>query len=181
MIVSVIQFCRLILNLTIFCRLTNFCRSVCFCILPSLLAITLILSFGPRKKLNSKFKIFKTTIDYKILEVTVSFKKYLSALEETNEESPKEEAKDIERDVPFGKVSLVINCSTIQLKKEKKFDGFVSDFLNSGKTHNTHSTFIFKTKYIYIFFCSRFVLCLNKALFKKVREKFRAIAKNIPL
>ena len=57
--------------------------------------------------------------------MTVSIKKYLSALEETNVELPKEEAKDIERDVPFGKVSLVINYSTIQLRKENKFDGFV--------------------------------------------------------
>ena len=57
--------------------------------------------------------------------MTVSFKKYLSALEETNVELPKEEAKDIERDVPFEKVSLVINYSTIQLRKENKFDGFV--------------------------------------------------------
>lgn len=57
--------------------------------------------------------------------MTVLFKKYLSALEETTVEFPKEEAKDIERDVPFGKVSLVINYSTIQLRKENKFDGFV--------------------------------------------------------
>ena len=58
--------------------------------------------------------------------MTVSFKKYLSAFEETNVEFPKEEAKDIERDVPFGKVSLVINYSTIcQLRKENKFDSFL--------------------------------------------------------
>ena len=50
--------------------------------------------------------------------MTVLFKKYLSALEETTVEFPKEQAKDIERDVPFGKVSLVINYSTIQLRKE---------------------------------------------------------------
>ena len=43
----------------------------------------------------------------------------MSALEKTNMEFPKEEAKDIERDVPFEKVSLVINYSTIcQLRKE---------------------------------------------------------------
>lgn len=65
--------------------------------------------------------------------MTVSFKKYLSAIEETNVEFPKKEAKDIERDVPFRKVSLVINYSTINLRKENEFDGFVSDFLNSGK------------------------------------------------
>ena len=57
--------------------------------------------------------------------MTVLFKKYLSALEETNVEFPTEKAKDIERDVPFGKVSLVINYSTIPLRKENQFDGFV--------------------------------------------------------
>ena len=66
-------------------------------------------------------------------------------------EFPKEEAKDIERDVPFRKVSLVINYSTIKLRKENEFDGFVSDFLNSGKTHNTHCTVVFKTAYHLIF------------------------------
>ena len=64
--------------------------------------------------------------------MTVSFKKYLSAyLEETNMEFPKEKAKDIEGDVPFEKVSLVINYSTIQLRKETKFDGFISDFFKT--------------------------------------------------
>jgi len=33
-------------------------------------------------------------------------------------EFPREEAKDIERDVLSGKVSLFINYSTIQLRKE---------------------------------------------------------------
>ena len=71
--------------------------------------------------------------------MTVSFKKYLSALEETNVEFPKEKAKDIERDVRFEKVSLVINY------KETKFDGFISDFFYNGKTDNTYCTVIFKT------------------------------------
>ena len=44
-------------------------------------------------------------------------------------EFPKEKAKDIEGDVHFEKVSLVINYSMIQLRKETKFDGFISDFL----------------------------------------------------
>ena len=43
-------------------------------------------------------------------------------------EFPKEKAKDIEGDVSFEKVSLVINYSTIQLRKETKFDGFISVF-----------------------------------------------------
>ena len=68
-------------------------------------------------------------------------------------EFPKEKAKDIEGDVPFEKVSLVINYSTIQLRKETKFDGFIQPFfLNSGKTDSAYCSVIFKTAHYINFY-----------------------------
>ena len=95
--------------------------------------------------------------------MTVSFKKYLSAyLEETNKEFPKEKAKDIEGDVPFEKVSLVINYSTIQLRKETKFDGCISDFFKTVVKQIVHIALSSLKPHI----TSIFILLKNCALFE---------------
>ena len=69
-------------------------------------------------------------------------------------EFPKEKAKDIEGDVPFEKVSLVIKYSTIQLRKETKFDGFISDFFKTvvKRTDSAYCSVIFKTAHYINFY-----------------------------
>ena len=78
-------------------------------------------------------------------------------------EFPKEKAKDIEGDLPFEKVSLVINYSTIQLRKETKFDGFISDFFKTVVKQIVHIALLSSLK---PHITSIFILLKNCALFK---------------
>ena len=77
-------------------------------------------------------------------------------------EFPNEKAKDIEGDVPFEKVSLVINYSTIQLRKETKFDGFISDFFKTVVKQIVHIALSSLKPHI----TSIFILLKNCALFQ---------------
>ena len=75
---------------------------------------------------------------------------------------PKEKAKGIEGDVPFEKVSLVINYSTIQLRKETKFDGFISDSFKTVVKQIVHIALSSLKPHI----TSIFILLKNCALFQ---------------
>ena len=78
-------------------------------------------------------------------------------------EFPKEKAKDIEGDVPFEKVSLVINYWTIQLRKETKFDGFyISDFFKTVVKQIVHIALSSLKPHITLIF----ILLKNCALFE---------------